>query len=525
MVRWLEANGYDVTYISGVDTDRQGAGYIQQHRAFLSVGHDEYWSAGQRANVEAARAAGINLAFFSGNQTFWKTRWEDSIAGPNTAYRTLVSYKETHANAKIDPNAAWTGTWRDPRFSPPGDGGRPENALAGQIFKVNGPTYNAMSVPYAYSRLRLWRNSPIASLVPGGTTTISAGCNCLLGHEWDEDLDNGFRPSGIVRMSSTTANVPQYLQDYGSTYAPGTATHNLTLYRHASGALVFGAGTVDWSWGLDGTHDTMVSTPDINIRQATVNLLADMGAQPASLQPGLVATTQSTDTVAPVSTISAPANGSSVPNGALYVISGTASDSGGQIGGIEVSVDGGATWHPASGTTSWTYNWTPAALGSVTIRTRAVDDSGNIEAPSPGATVTVSGVIRAIFDDLGNPNRVLSGQYPTGVIDWGTGQWYLSGPWQQFTTNSIGFNGPGSTSKTFTLINPLRLVQLDAYNGGTTASTVMVNCAGQPPVSIVVNSRQRVTIATGWTARCSGAVTLGSTNGWDTNFDALIFDQ
>ena len=77
---------------------------------FLSVGHDEYWSGGQRANVEAARDAGVNLAFFSGNEVFWKTRWETSIDGSNTPYRTLVTYKETHANAKIDPLPdVWTG--------------------------------------------------------------------------------------------------------------------------------------------------------------------------------------------------------------------------------------------------------------------------------------------------------------------------------------------------------------------------------------------------------------------------------
>ena len=115
MVRWLERNGYDVTYTTGVDSDRFGS-LIKRHRVFLSVGHDEYWSGAQRANVEAARDAGVNLAFFSGNEVFWKTRWENSIDG--APYRTLVAYKETHANAKIDPQAAmWTGTWRDPRRS------------------------------------------------------------------------------------------------------------------------------------------------------------------------------------------------------------------------------------------------------------------------------------------------------------------------------------------------------------------------------------------------------------------------
>ena len=69
----------------------------------MSVGHDEYWSGAQRQNVEAARDAGVHLAFFSGNEIFWKTRWEPSIDASSTAYRTLVSYKETHANAKIDP--------------------------------------------------------------------------------------------------------------------------------------------------------------------------------------------------------------------------------------------------------------------------------------------------------------------------------------------------------------------------------------------------------------------------------------
>src|SRR5437867_3711351 len=75
MVRLLEANGYTVSYFTGVDSARLGS-EILDHKIFLSVGHDEYWSGTQRANVEAARNAGVNLAFFSGNLMFWKTRWE-----------------------------------------------------------------------------------------------------------------------------------------------------------------------------------------------------------------------------------------------------------------------------------------------------------------------------------------------------------------------------------------------------------------------------------------------------------------
>ena len=53
-------------------------------------------------------------------------------------------------------------------------------------------------------------------------------------------------------------------------------------------------------------------------------------------------------------------------------------------------MDGGATWHPATGSEAWSYEWTPEGPGTRTIRCRAVDDSGNLEAPGAGATVTVS---------------------------------------------------------------------------------------------------------------------------------------
>ncbi len=141
MIRFLEENGYDVSYTSEVDVSQSGyASVIEQHKVFLGAGHDEYWSGQQRANVTAARDAGVNLAFFSGNEAFWKTRWEPSTDGSNTPNRTLVTYKETHYNAPTDPEdpPTWTGTWMDPRFSPPADGGDPQNSLTGQLSDVNG---------------------------------------------------------------------------------------------------------------------------------------------------------------------------------------------------------------------------------------------------------------------------------------------------------------------------------------------------------------------------------------------------
>jgi len=384
MVRFLESNGYDVSYFSGVDTDRRGA-LLRNHKTFLSVGHDEYWSGPQRANVEAARDAGVNLAFFSGNEMFWKTRWENSTDGSGTPYRTLVAYKETHANAIIDPTTEWTGTWRDPRFSPPKNGGRPENAVTGTSFRVNAGTVS-LKVPAADGKVRLWRNTTVATQAAGATATLGTG---TIGYEWDEDPDNGVRPRGLIRMSTTTASGVDVLQDWGTNYASGTATHSLTLYRAASGALVFGAGTVQWSWGLDSNHDRGTGAASTPMRQATVNLFADMGVQPATLQSGLTAATASTDTVGPAATITSPAAGATVPAGSSVAISGTATDSGGGIvGGVEVSTDNGTTWHPATGRGSWTYSWTPGNTGATTIRVRASDDSANVGADASVA-VTV----------------------------------------------------------------------------------------------------------------------------------------
>ncbi len=379
MIRWLERNGYDVSYVSGVDTDRAEPSQFLDHDVFLSVGHDEYWSGRQRATIEAARDAGVNLIFASGNEVYWKTRWEPSIDGSDTDHRTLVSYKETKSGAKIDPSPEWTGTWRDPRFSPPADGGRPENELTGTFFTVNCCTYS-LKVPAEYGDLRFWRDTRVASLIPGTEATFPLG---TLGYEWDEDLDNGFRPPGAFRMSRTTETVPERLIDYGQTVAVEEATHHLMMYRAASGALVFGAGTVQWSWGLDDYHDGLEAPVDPAMQQATVNVLADMGVQPASLATGLIAASASTDARAPSVSIESPGESAAFRHGERVTLSGSAIDSGGGVvAAVEVSLDGGSRWHPADGRRSWSYTGSPLARGTQTFMVRAVDDSGNLGEPA-----------------------------------------------------------------------------------------------------------------------------------------------
>ncbi|HEY9293965.1 MAG TPA: N,N-dimethylformamidase beta subunit family domain-containing protein, partial [Microlunatus sp.] len=382
LVRFLERNGYDVSYCGGIDVHQDG-GLLLNRKVFISSGHDEYNSDQQRTHVTSARDAGVNLIFMTGNEYFWKVRFEPSIDGSNTTDRTLVCYKETHANAKIDPSPKWTGSWADPRFSPPSDGGRPQNELTGQFFRVILPTGqldDTITVPAEYSALRFWRDTEVADLGPGQSRALAPS---TLGYEFDCDEDNGYRPPGSIRLSSTTVTVPQILRDYGTNYAEGTTTHNMTLYRAPSGALVWGTGTVQWSYGLDEYHEADQGTPtDSAMQQATVNVLADMGAQPSSLMSGLVTAHKSTDTTAPTVTITSPADGSTLPLGTAAMITGTASDVGGVVAGVEVSTDGGDSWHPITGSKTWSHVFTLLTPGTNVIKVRAIDDSCNIGQPA-----------------------------------------------------------------------------------------------------------------------------------------------
>ena len=119
------------------------------------------------------------------------------------------------------------------------------------------------------------------------------------------------------------------------------------------------------------------------MQQATVNLFADMlraagdaaDRAPGSRLDGHDRTDLGHDARRPAI----------VTAGTPVTVSGTAADTGGgRVGGVEVSVDGGATWHPATGRESWSYTWTPTVSGQVAVRSRAVDDSGNLEGADTG---------------------------------------------------------------------------------------------------------------------------------------------
>lgn len=381
---WLEQNGYDVSYISGLDA-ATNASLLLNTKVYLDTGHDEYWTQSQYNNVQAAAKAGVNLAFLSGNNTYWDSALTADASG--TANRVLVQYKDIWSGQQLNPNftpgGAGSGLFRDPQYGP----GVPENALVGTIFTVDEvPTLTDITVPAAMSKLRFWVNTSVATN-NGGTL------QGLLGYEWHSDLDNGFRPGGLIDLSSTTETVGTLLLDNGLTTGTGTATHSLTLYRDTtSGALIFSAGTVMWSWGLDDQHTSYGTTatpvsPDV--QQAMVNLFADMGVAPGTLQSSLIFS-QTADHTAPTSTITSPTTNGTVTQGQVVTITGTASDVGGIVAGVNISTDGGASWHPTTGTTNWSYNWTVTGIGTQQIQVRAIDSSVNLQTTLTTLSVTAN---------------------------------------------------------------------------------------------------------------------------------------
>ena len=397
MVEFLEENGYDVSYVSEADVSAPGAAsMLEQHKVFLNAGHSEYWDAGARTNLTTARDADVNVALFTGNTMWWKTRWANSQYG-NEAYRTLITYKESLDSVQSDPAdpPTWTGAWRDPRFTASGDdGGQPENALTGQLWTVNCCSY-AYQVPGQYAKLALWKNTAVANL--SASQTYTSPNDETLGYEWDSDVDNGFRPAGEIDMSKTCENVSQALLTVNEDIGSANECNSFTLYKASSGALVFDAGTVQWAWGLNNNHDGDENGTDPALQQATVNLLAMMGVQPATLMSGLVAGAAPADTGAPTSTVTSPSAGAIIANGSTVTVCGTATDSGGGVvAGVEVSTDGGSTWHPVttmsadSASVTWSYTWSAAGGGAVTIKSRATDDDGDTETPGAGVAVTVN---------------------------------------------------------------------------------------------------------------------------------------
>ena len=79
---WLEQQGYDVSYCCNSDMLTPDRGL--RSRAFISVGHDEYWDIRQFRSVEKMRDEGVSLLFLSGNSVCWVSPFRANSKGePN----------------------------------------------------------------------------------------------------------------------------------------------------------------------------------------------------------------------------------------------------------------------------------------------------------------------------------------------------------------------------------------------------------------------------------------------------------
>jgi hypothetical protein len=218
-VRFLERSGYDVTYTTDVDTDRD-PGQLLRHRLVIDSGHGEYWSKRMRDAFEAARARGINLAFLGADIGDLQIRYED-------ARRTIVEYRS--ANRDPEPNPALKTTdFR--QLSPP----RPQCELLG--IEYQGGLRFSFASPTDY------RVNPAAlgdRWFKGTGFTASSTLRGLVGYEWD----------GVKAGCETPPLTVLF-------HASGPPNADAVRYVAASGARIFSSGSLQFVWGLDDWHQT-----------------------------------------------------------------------------------------------------------------------------------------------------------------------------------------------------------------------------------------------------------------------------
>ncbi|MGH9069196.1 MAG: N,N-dimethylformamidase beta subunit family domain-containing protein [Acidimicrobiales bacterium] len=259
MVMLAEKLGLDVTYWTDVDFHARPH-LLGHHRALLSLGHDEYWSAPMYDGALSARNAGVNLMVLGANACYRHIRFEPSPLGPD---RHQVCYKV----ATEDPlygkdNASVTSDWPDPPVP------RPESLVFGNMYQSNGVDADlvvADASSWVYAGTGLHDGDRLSKVV---------------GPEYD-----GYDPAV---PSPTNLSVLAH----SPVIAFGQAGYaDMTWFTHGQAGGVFTTGTNYWvskladnagvfNPGLVGGAIPGVTAPLIRV---TENVLAACGAGPAGL--------------------------------------------------------------------------------------------------------------------------------------------------------------------------------------------------------------------------------------------------
>jgi hypothetical protein len=457
--RFLERNGYDVSYTTNLDVAREGVAGLLRHGAFLSVGHDEYWDGDERIAVQAARDAGQPIFFFGANAGYWKTR--QSNPGVDGNARIITCYKRNPAQDPLAGTPAQTGRYRDPTIN------EPEEALDGTMYEgwlLFGEPWavqNAGDPLYAGTGLREGDTIPQ-----------------LVGYEYDRRF--GVSVPGPVTVVSHSPVVdaegrPSYQQ----------ATH----YKAPSGAFVFGAGTIYWSRFLDG------ALRDPRVERMTANALF-IGAH-IPVPPGLqdvTAPPRPTPDAAYASTVHTFATGMPGPTGVAQLPDGSFVVADAQAHRIWRVAQNGAVAPYAgdgNGTGSPAYDNCPGLQARFYQPTAVLaDKAGNVYVAD-----THNDVIRKIANDARHTVTTLAGAFlATGYVDGPGAQARFSDPmgmdFLDSTHIAIADSGSGA----------IRILDLSTNNVSTLAVTHGGGDADGParaasfyyPTAVAVAPDQRV---------------------------------
>jgi hypothetical protein len=236
LVRWLESQGYDVTYATDLDT-HENPTLLLSHNVFLVTAHDEYWSWNMRVNVERGRDIGVHLGFLGGNASYWQVRFEPSSAGDPD--RTMVGYKELAANDHPSDARYVTTTWRNIW---------PEAEMM-------GVQYNGVSDTTAGD---IVITNPTHWLFNGTGVGNGSILPNVLGYETDSTAI--YSPNGTIDLAHSPfpKGAPQVYAD-------------MSIYTALSGANVFATGSTWWSLGLDSFPPSQGIVPAV--QQVTANFL------------------------------------------------------------------------------------------------------------------------------------------------------------------------------------------------------------------------------------------------------------
>jgi hypothetical protein len=254
-VRFLERQGYDVSYTTDVDTDREPAELLR-HQLLIASGHSEYWSKTMRDAFEAALRAGRNLMFMGADVLDWQIRYEDDR-------KTVVEYRTAELDPEPNP-ALKTVRFRD--LEPPW----PECTLVGNQFDHFVP-----NASHDYSVDASALHDPWFA---GTGLTASTRLKGLVGYEWD-----GIEP-GCLWQPHTV-----FFHYAGSGGQPDA---DAVRYEAPSGAHVFSSGSLQFVWGLDDFLKKHRVVPGLQrfMRNALDDLTRPVQVRPvaAGLSPGIV---------------------------------------------------------------------------------------------------------------------------------------------------------------------------------------------------------------------------------------------